>query len=193
MPKLLPSELPVVCRIRHPWIVLFPLPHKLTLAAYAVLVVIAIFAHSALAWLFFVVSVVVGVMLRYQAWQAEQVILTRKRIIRVQGIPETTSSEAWLRVDRVSGLRLVETVPGKLLHYATIELEAPGDHPGLRRLEHMRHGRRFYTHLRRIVFADGRGEPDPDEDLIDNPTEYVTEPLPPGLPPERPRFGRRSG
>lgn len=184
MPALLPSELPVRARTRHHWIVLFRLPHKLLTVALVVLLIAAIVAPNPMAWVLGAV-LIIGGFLRLQTWQAERIILTGKRIIRVQGVPETTSSEASLRIDRVSGARLVQTVPGKLLNYGTIELEAPGDHPDVRRLSKINRPKAFYLELRRVVF----GEPHP-VDPDDDPREYITEPLP-VLPPDRDRFGRR--
>jgi hypothetical protein len=183
LPALLPSELPVRARARHHWIVLWRPPHKLLTIALLVLLVAAVFRPNPMAWLLGLVLLAMG-FLRVQTWNAEQIILTQKRIIRVQGVPETTSSEASLRVDRISGARIVQTVPGKLLGYGTIELEAPGDHPDVRRLERISHPKAFYLELRRVIFAEPVG-PDPD----DRPSEYVTAPLP--VLPERDRFGRR--
>jgi hypothetical protein len=186
VPALLPSELPVRARTRHHWIVLLRPPHKLLTIAVAVLLLAAIVQPNPMAWL---LALVVGglAFLRWQTWQAEWVILTGKRIIRVQGVPETTTSEASLRVDRISGARLVQTVPGKLFGYGTIELEAPGDHPGVRRLKRIAQPHDFFLELRRVMFGEVRG-PDPDDD----PHGFVTEPLP-FLPPDRDSFGRRHG
>jgi hypothetical protein len=178
VPALLPSELPVRARARHHWVVLFRRPHLLLALALVLLLLMAIAAPNPMAWLF--VLVVCGfAFLRWQTWQAEWVILTSKRIIRVQGVPETTTSEASLRVDRISGARMVQTVPGKILGYATIELEAPGNHPDVRRLERIATPHAFYLELRRVVFGDP-SVPDPDDD----PRAYVTEPLP-FLPDDR--------
>ena len=94
-------------------------------------------------------------------------------MLRVRGVPETTSTEASLRIDRVSGARLIQTVPGKILDYGTIELEAPGDHPDVRHLVRIAHPIPFYNQLRSVIFADLRG-PDPN----DGTARYVTEPLP---------------
>ncbi|HKC28610.1 MAG TPA: PH domain-containing protein [Jatrophihabitans sp.] len=184
MPALLPSELPVRARTRHHWIVMFRRPHVLLSIALVVLIVATIVAPATFAWILTVVLLTFA-FLRWQTWQAEWIILTGKRIIRVQGVPETTSSEASLRLDRISGARMVQTVPGKILGYATIELEAPGDHPDVRRLHRVGHPHAFYLRLRREVFGEPGGR-DPDDD----PTEYITEPLP-FLPPHRERFPRR--
>lgn len=185
MPALLPSELPVRARTRHHWIVLLRPPHKLLTLALLVFLLAAAFQPNPMAWLLGLFLIAVG-FVRVQTWQAERIILTSKRIIRVQGVPETTTSEASLRVDRISGARLVQTVPGKLFGYATIELEAPGDHPEVRRLVKIERPKVFYLELRRLVFGDGGG-PDPD----DEPSDYVTAPLP--LLPEHDRFGRHRG
>lgn len=170
MPKLLPSETKLA-ETRHHKIVWLRPPHKWTLIALGVSVVIFLFAKG-FAVLVFLAIVVPSAWIRGASWNAERVILTNKRIIRVRGIPETTSAEASLRIDRVSGMRLVETVPGKILGYGHIELEAPGDHPDVRRLLMIPNPMPFYLTLRRLVFDDDH--PDPD----DVPGEYVTAPLP---------------
>lgn len=180
MPALLPSELPVRARTRHHWIVLFRPPHKLLGLALVLLVVMAVVSPDPMVWPLLLVFGALA-FLRWQTWQAEWVILTGKRIIRVQGVPETTSSEASLRIDRISGARMIQTVPGKILGYANIELEAPGDHPDVRRLKRIGHPHEFYLQLRRVVFGEPHA-PDPN----DEPQEYITEPLPP-----RDHFGRR--
>jgi hypothetical protein len=183
VPALLPSELPIRARTRHHWIVLLRPPHKLLTLGLLVLLAAAALQPKPMAWVFGLFLILVG-FVRVQTWQAERIILTSKRIIRVQGVPETTSSEAYLRIDRIFGARLVQTVPGKILGYGTIELEAPGDHPDVRRLVHVEKPKAFYLELRRLVFGEP-GASDPD----DQPTDYVTEPLP--LLPPRDRFGRR--
>jgi hypothetical protein len=179
VPALLPSELPVRARTRHHWIVMFRLPHKLLMLALLLLIVMAVVSPNPMAW---VLVVVLGLMafLRWQTWRAEWVILTGKRIIRVRGVPETTTTEASLRIDRISGARMIQTVPGKILGYATVELEAPGEHPDVRKLRRIARPHQFFFALRHVVF----GEPQP-PDPNDAPGEYNTEPLP------RPHFGRR--
>jgi hypothetical protein len=180
VPALLPSELPVRARTRHHWVVMFRPPHKLLSLALLLLVLMAVISPNPMAWLLFLVLGGLA-FLRWQTWQAEWVILTGKRIIRVQGVPETTSSEASLRIDRISGARMIQTVPGKLFGYANIELEAPGDHPDVRRLKRIARPHEFYLELRRVIF----GEPHP-PDPNDEVQEYITEPL-----PLRDHFGRR--
>jgi hypothetical protein len=185
MPALLPSELPVRARTRHHWIVLLRLPSRVLAIALLVLLLIAIVSPNPMA-LVFALTLGAVMFFRWHTWRAEWIILTTQRIIRVQGVPETTSSEASLRLDRISGARIVQTVPGKILGYGNIELEAPGEHPDVRRLKRIAHPQAFYLELRREVFGDGVG-PDPDDEP---PHEHITEPLP-FLPNERDRFGRR--
>jgi hypothetical protein len=191
VPALLPSELPVRARTRHHWITLLRLPDKVPGIALVVLVVLAYLFPNPMLWVLLLVLVGAG-FLRWQTWAAEWVILTGKRIIRIQGVPETTSSEASLRVDRVAGARLVQTVPGKLLRYGTIDLEAPGDHPDVRHLKKIANPQEFYLELRRVVFGDPR-RGDPDSGIDDTRDEYSTEPLPrlPRIPRNGDRFGRR--
>src|SRR5690349_4896281 len=109
MPALMPSELPEVARTKHHWIVLLRPPQLWHFVAGVVVFLLAVIWPVPWA-LLFVVLIAAVAFLRWQTWQAELIILTQKRIIRVQGVPETTTSEAFLRVDRISGARLVQTV-----------------------------------------------------------------------------------
>jgi hypothetical protein len=155
------SELPEVTRARHHPIVMLRPPGKWAALGFLLLLVWARFS-SGIAIVVLLV-LLTTLFIRWQTWQAEQIILTRKRIIRVRGVPETTSSEAFLRVDRISGIRIVQSVPGKLLDYATIELEAPGNHPDVRRMVKVWHPHDFYRHLRHLAFTDDRAMLDPDD------------------------------
>jgi hypothetical protein len=179
VPALLPSELPVRARTRHHWVVMLRAPHKLLGLAFLLLILMAVISPEPMAWVLGLVVAGVG-FFRWQTWQAEWIILTNKRIIRVQGVPETTSSEASLRLDRISGARMVQTVPGKIMGYASIELEAPGDHPDVRRIKRIANPHEFFLELRRVVF----GEPSA-RDPNDEPQDYITQPL-----PRRDQFGR---
>jgi hypothetical protein len=168
------SELPVVTTTRHHPIVLLRRPGKWPALGLLALVVWALATPA----LWFVVVVLLGLtmLFRWQTWNAERIILTRKRIIRVQGVPETTSSEAFLRVDRIAGMRIVQSVPGKVLDYATIELEAPGNHPDVRHMVKIWHPHSFYRDLRHLLFSEPR--PDPDDVGTGALPEDVTAPLP---------------
>jgi PH (Pleckstrin Homology) domain-containing protein len=170
------SELPVRARTRHHPIVLLRKTHKLTALLLALTVGWAFFSSAGvlalvaeLAWILY---------WRWRIWRAEWIFLTGKRVIRIQGIPETTSAEASLRIDRVSGARLVQTPLGKIFDYGTIELEAPGEHPDVRKLRTIDGAERFYIELRSVVFGEDRLDPD------DFPEDYITAPLP-DLPDER--------
>ncbi len=196
MPALLPSELPVRCEVRQHWIVLFTPPHKWWLVAFAVALVVAVVDPNPFGWILAIVVAVVA-FFRWRTWRAERVILTGKRVIRLQGIPETTTTETSLRIDRVSGARIVETVPGKLLGYGTIELEAPGEHPGVRKLRRISEPNEFYLEIRSVIFGEPRPSGTDDFGDPDGPARsgYDTTPLP-RLParreyPRRDRFGRR--
>jgi hypothetical protein len=174
MPPLMRSELPVVTTTRHHPIVLLQLPGKWALLGLLALVVWALMTPSI--WFVVIVLIVVTMLFRWQKWNAERIILTRKRIIRVQGVPETTSSEAFLRVDRISGMRIVQSVPGKILDYANVELEAPGNHPDVRHMVKIWHPHAFYRDLRHLVFSEHR--PDPDDVGTSGLPEDATAPLP---------------
>jgi hypothetical protein len=180
VPPLMRSELPEITRTRHHWMILFRAPrHWISALALLALLVWGLFAPAML--LVLAVVLAANVVVRWRTWRAEIVILTQKRIIRVQGVPETTNTEASLRIDRVAGARLIQTVPGKLLDYGTVELEAPGDHPDVRRLVRISRPNQFYAELRSIVFGERPG-PDPDE----APPTDITQPLP-SLGPSSPQ------
>ncbi|MFN2519008.1 MAG: PH domain-containing protein [Jatrophihabitantaceae bacterium] len=181
---LLPSELPVLARARHHWIVMFRLPHRALAVALTVLLLAAVFQPSPMAWVFALVLSALA-FLRWQTWRAEVVLLTRSRIIRVRGVPETTTTESSLRLDRISGAVLEQTVWGKLLNYGSIEIEAPGQHPDVRQLVKVARPHQFYLQVRKVVFGEGI-ELDPD----DRPQDFVTAPLPRLPAPPRRRLPR---
>jgi hypothetical protein len=182
---LLPSELPILARARRHWIVMFALPHKYVSIALLVLLFAAVGRPDPMALLFAAIIATMG-FFRWQTWRAEAVLLTRTRLIRVQGVPETTTSESSLRLDRISGAVLEQSVPGKLLNYGKIEIEAPGSHPDVRLLKMIAQPQRFYLQLRRVVFGEGI-DLDPD----DRPQDFITAPLP-RLPPPSEARPRRS-
>jgi uncharacterized membrane protein YdbT with pleckstrin-like domain len=172
MPALLPSELPVLAIARRHWIVLFRKPSKVLTIAVLVMVVVTIFAPNPML-LFLILLLTAAVYVRLRTWRSERVILTRRRIVRVYGIPETTTTEASLRLDRVSGAVVEQTVLGKLLDYGTIQLEAPGPHPDVRELHFIARPNRFYLQIRKVVFGTAM-DLDPDDGL----DSLVTAPLP---------------
>src|SRR5689334_23688902 len=172
MPALLPSEIPILGKARHHWIVLFRSPGWILGGALALLFVAAIVDPSTMTPVFLIVLILVA-FVRWQTWKAERIILTRRRIIRVRGVPETTRTESSLRLDRISGAVLEQTVFGKLLDYGTIELEAPGSHPDVRSLVRIAHPHEMYHQIRKVIFGDAR-DLDPD----DGPSSAITAPLP---------------
>jgi len=176
---LLPSELPVLARARHHWIVLLRVPHRYVLYLLGVLLLAAVIKPDPMV-LVFAVVVGAGGFVRWQTWRAEMILLTRSRVIRYRGVPETTSSESSLRLDRISGAVLEQTVLGKILNYGSIEIEAPGNHPDVRLLMKIARPHPFYLRLRQIVFGEGI-DLDPD----DRPQDFITAPLPkfPSPPP----------
>jgi hypothetical protein len=181
VPAFLPSELPVQARARHHWIVLFRRPHPVLAIALVVLFIAAVLDPSPMVWPFLLV-LVAAAYLRWKTWTSEIVVVTKRRVVRTRGIPETTTTEASLRLDRISGVVLEQTVLGKLFNYGTLELEAAGQHPDLRRIEKLARPKRLYFLIREIVY----GEPDVDRLPI---ADVTTAPLP-VLPPWGPRHRR---
>ena len=172
MPEFLPSELPVRATTRQHWIVLLRRVHRWTLGTLAALVLLSLLWPWP--WLFLLVLAVAALALwRYLLWRNERIYLTAKRIVRMEGIPAISRHEAWLRVDRINGAQFEETWLGGRLQYATIKLEAPGEHPGVRQLIKVGRASPFYLAMRDTVFGES-WTPDPDE----GPFEYVTAPLP---------------
>lgn len=182
------------------WTTMMRRPSLVLVIALAVLFAAAVFKPDPMALVFLVVLSAAGY-LRWQQWRAEQVILTRRRIIRVRGVPETTTTESSLRLDRISGAVLEQTVMGKLLNYGTIELEAPGQHPEVRMLSKIARPHAFYLEVRKVVFgtpsdldpySGGNGYLDADPDELpahDARTDLPTAPLPLyEPPPPRPRL-----
>lgn len=171
MPRLLASELPVVAEVRHHPITMFRPVSKWAAIALVVLVLLALLWPWPWALLF---TLVVGTLAfyRWREWEVERVIITQQRIIRTRGLPETTTTEASLRLDRVSGAVLEQSLFGRWFNYATIELEASGSHPDFRKLKTIERPLEFYSLLRQAIFVDG--PPDPD----DEPRHFNTAPIP---------------
>jgi hypothetical protein len=218
---LLPTDYPVHAVARPHWIAILKLPHKATLVIAAVLLALAIADPYPWAWALGV-AVAANAFYRWHVWQGERITLTNKRIIRKSGVAETDWSESSLRLDRISGVWVVQTVPGKMLGYANIEVEAPGSHPVTHSLRRIADPQHVYETLRWLVFGDpppGGGSPgaappvppDPDDDPAGygavvhhgrpaargrphRPAEeqYATEPLPALPPPRWTKRGRRT-
>jgi hypothetical protein len=171
VPALLPSEEPVIARAKRHWIVMLRRPHRVLAIALLVLLVAAVLWPNPMAFL--LVLVLGGFAFgRWQTWRAEEILLTRRRILRVRGVLETTSTESSLRLDRISGVVVEQTVLGKILDYGSIEIEAPGQHPDVRKLRKIARPIPFYLELRLAVFgkasdrdpnSPGPGGGDPDE------------------------------
>lgn len=130
-----------------------------------------------------VVAVLLG-FLRWRLWYSERIWLTSKRIIHVQGVLETARTEAWLRLDRISGMRITESLLGSWFKYATIHVDAPGEHPGTHKLFRINKALPFYERFRYLVLEGKGRRSDPD---YGEQTEYVTEEL-----PQLPDGGQRS-
>ncbi|MGI8759896.1 MAG: hypothetical protein ACR2LF_01035 [Jatrophihabitantaceae bacterium] len=179
MPAFLRSELPLLASTRHHWIVLLRRPHPVLAGALLVMLLAALLAPVPMAYVLLATVVAIG-LLRWQTWRAERMILTRTRIVRVRGVPETTSTEASVRLARISGAVLVQTVLGKILDYGSIEIDAPG-RTDLRTLSTIAHPHEFYLQLRRVVFGTDAGT-----DGWEDPAGFDTSPLP-VLPQPPPR------
>ena len=160
-------------RIRHHWIVLLEPPGKWGWLGLAVLVVIGI-TGGWLAWLPLIIVLAAVMTFRVQEWRAEVVELDQLTIRHARGVKETTSSHALMRVDRISGMLVSRTVPGKLLGYGSLHLEAPGNHPGFRDMEKIQNPERTYELLQALMF---RTVTDTDPDDV-GPDDQQTAPLP---------------
>lgn len=173
MPALLPSELPIVTQVRHHWVVLFRLPRSIILGIALLLFAVAAYLQPwPMAPLFALVFTAFALW-RWREWQAETITVTQRRIIRTRGLPETTRTESSLRLDRISGLVLQQSLIGKLLKYGTVDMEAPGNHPDFRRVAKIGNADEFYLQLRVVIFGEEHA-PDPDDD----PEGFGTAPIP---------------
>jgi hypothetical protein len=160
-------------RIRHHWIVLFDLPSKWGWLGLAVLVAVGI-TGGWLAWLPLIIVVAAAIAFRVQEWRAEIIQLDKLTIRHARGVKETSVSNALLRIDRISGLLLSQTVPGKILGYGSLHLEAPGNHPGFRDLEKIENPITTFKLLESLMFRTAK-DTDPDDV---GPDEQQTAPLP---------------
>ncbi len=175
-------------RIRHHWVVLFRLPSLWGWIGLAVLGAIGI-TSGWLGWLPLLILLVSVMAFRIQEWRAEIIELDQLTIRRASGVRETTVSRALIRVDRISGLVVTRTVPGKLLGYGSLHLEAPGDHPGFGNLHRIQDPDTTFLLIQALMF---RIPSDTDPDDIGSDARH-TAPLPAlnrpgtGTPSGRPR------
>jgi hypothetical protein len=180
VPAFLPNELPIQGRVRHHWIILLRHPHKVLGIALLIMLALLVLGPDPWLWLF-ILLLTIGIVMtfRVREWRAEQIILTQTRILRVRGLPETTATESSLRLDRISGAVVEQSVLGKFLGYASIELEAAGSHPDFRHLRNIEQPDRFYLQLRHIIFGEGtKAPPWTGDDDGRYPDEFETTPLP---------------
>ena len=172
MPALLPSERPEVGRAKYHWITMFSKPPTWIW----VTMLLALVAAIIWPWPMIIPFAILfgfNAFRRWQYWDQALVVLTQRRIIRVIGVPEATTTEVSLRVDRIHGLVLQQTLLGKLLDYGTIELESPVKNNDLQELRRIERPHQFYRLLRTMVFGDG-----PPDDPDYRPEEHNTAPLP---------------
>jgi hypothetical protein len=172
VPKLLASELPEVARARHHWIVLFDLPRLWQVIVAAVAFAALWFLTSSWIVAFTIIFVLVA-LIRIQTWQQEIVILTQRRLILTTGVPETSTSEASLRVDRIHGAVFEQNALGRVLGYGSIIIESPGAHRNLQKIHKIAGPVAFYALLRPMIFGDG-----PIDDPDYRPTSHDTADLP---------------
>lgn len=171
MPALLPSDKPVVGGARYHWITVFSKPPRWLWVTMLALLILAVMWP----WPMIVPFAVMfgfDAFLRWQYWREANVVLTQCRIIRCIGVPEWTSAEASMRLDRIHGLVIEQTALGKILDYGTIELESPVKNNDLQKLSRIKDPQRFYRLLQVTIY--GSGTPD-DPDYR---PEHHTAPLP---------------
>jgi hypothetical protein len=164
--------------VRQHWIVLIRPPHRWTCVLIVVLAVAGF-----LRWYSWVVllAVLVGIaVFRFQEWRAERIEFDRLTVRRVRGVAESTSTDAMLRIDRIVGIVLTRTVPGKLLGYGTIHLESSGGERELRWLINLQHPVEVYRLLESLMFPGAsrngpalhQGHTVPLPELLDGPEGY---------------------
>ena len=103
MPALLPSERPEVGRAKYHWVTMFSKPPTWIWVTMLLALVAAIIWPWPMV-IPFAVLFGFNAFLRWQYWDQALVVLTQRRIIRVIGVPEATTTEVSLRVDRIHGL-----------------------------------------------------------------------------------------
>ena len=148
-------------RIRHHWVVLFARP-RLWVALCLVALALVGFTSGWLGWVPLIVVLIAMIAFRIQEWRAEVIELDRSTIRHWSGVRETTVSQAMMRIDRISGLVITRTVPGKILGYGSLHLEAPGSHPKFRDLEKIELPGETFELLQSLMFQ-ARGDRDPND------------------------------
>jgi hypothetical protein len=154
--------------IRHHWIALLRPPGRGTWIVFGLLVLFVL-VGGLLAWIPLLVVLAVFFGLRYREWRADLIELNPRTIRHARGVKETTATNAFLRIDRITGVAMSQTVPGKLLGYATLHIEASGDHPDFRRLVNIENSKQTFVLLEALMFDGEVADTDPDDTGFDAP------------------------
>ena len=155
---------------RHHWIVLLRPPGRYVWIVFGLLLLfVLVGGWPALIPLLVVLAVFFG--FRYQEWRAERIELSPRTIRYARGVKETTETSAFIRVDRISGVAMSQTVTGKLLGYGTVHIEVSGHHPDFRRIVNIENPKQTFALLEGLMFKDTRSDADPDDVGFD--TSYV--------------------
>lgn len=146
---LLGSEIEVACARRH-WLVLARPPAKQALLVLigSCLVLFAVFGSVEPA---VVTPVAGGLLIRIAGWRKDRVILTDRRVMRISGV--FTTRQAHMSLRRVTDVTTEQTALGRVLGYASIDIESASKHPALSRLTYLASPNRFLDALNLYVYG----------------------------------------
>jgi hypothetical protein len=92
---------------------------------------------------------------RLAAWPVSYVAVTDKRIMVIGGLASRTA--AAMPVDKVTGLMLQRTVPGRLLGYGTLVVTSPGRRQAFRKVRYLPYPEQLYLEIALVLWPE---EPD---------------------------------
>jgi type IV secretory pathway protease TraF len=92
---------------------------------------------------------------RLAAWPVSYVAVTDKRIMVIGGLASRTA--AAMPVDKVTGLTLQRTVPGRLLGYGTLVVTSPGRRQAFRKVRYLPYPEQLYLEIALLLWPE---EPD---------------------------------
>ena len=89
-------------------------------------------------------------------WWVEQIVITDKRFMLIQGV--FTTRVSMIPIGKVTDLTYERPVAGRMLGYGTLIVESAGKVQGLDRIEYLPDPQRVYDGISDLVFGDKKAQ-----------------------------------
>jgi PH (Pleckstrin Homology) domain-containing protein len=92
---------------------------------------------------------------RLAAWPVTYLAVTEKRMVLIGGLASRTA--AAMPLDKVTGLTLQRTVPGRLLGYGTLIVASPGRRQAFRKVRYLPYPEQLYLEISALLWPEEPG------------------------------------